>query len=84
FTSEALKDQTVLALARKVVPVPYSSYNWTSNLPLRQWGTHPLLEVADIDFHRGNLIQVDVVFLHQLDRRMDVGVSVPDGRPIFV
>jgi 2-methylcitrate dehydratase PrpD len=33
FTSEALKDQTVLALARKVVPVPDSSYNWTSKLP---------------------------------------------------
>ncbi len=33
FTSEALKDPTVLALARKVVPVPDSSYNWTSKLP---------------------------------------------------
>jgi 2-methylcitrate dehydratase PrpD len=33
FTSDALKDPTVLALARKVVPVPDSSFNWTSKLP---------------------------------------------------
>ena len=33
FTSAALKDPAVLALARKVVPVPDSSYNWTSKLP---------------------------------------------------
>lgn len=33
FTGEALKDRTVLALARKVLPVPDSSYNWTSKLP---------------------------------------------------
>ena len=33
FTSDALKDETVLALARKVVPVPDSSYNWTAKLP---------------------------------------------------
>ena len=33
FTSEALKDPVVLRLARKVIPVPDSSYNWTSKLP---------------------------------------------------
>jgi 2-methylcitrate dehydratase PrpD len=33
FTSEALKDPVVLSLARKVIPVPDSSYNWTSKLP---------------------------------------------------
>jgi len=33
FTSEALKDRAVLTLARKVVPVPDTSYNWTSKLP---------------------------------------------------
>ena len=33
FTSAALKDPVVLALARKVEPVPDSAYNWTSKLP---------------------------------------------------
>lgn len=33
FTSEALKDPAVLALSLKVIPVPDSSYNWTSKLP---------------------------------------------------
>jgi 2-methylcitrate dehydratase PrpD len=33
FTIDALKDPTVLALARKVVPIPDSSFNWTSKLP---------------------------------------------------
>jgi 2-methylcitrate dehydratase PrpD len=33
FSSDALKDPAVLALARKVVPVPDSSFNWTSKLP---------------------------------------------------
>lgn len=33
FTSEALKDEAVLELARKVVPVPDSNFNWTSKLP---------------------------------------------------
>jgi 2-methylcitrate dehydratase PrpD len=33
FTIDALKDPTVLALARKVMPIPDSSFNWTSKLP---------------------------------------------------
>ncbi len=33
FTSVALEDKAVLDLARKVVPVPDSSFNWTSKLP---------------------------------------------------
>ncbi|WP_061934715.1 MmgE/PrpD family protein [Aureimonas sp. AU22] len=33
FSTEALKDPVVLALARKVVPVPDSSYDWTAKLP---------------------------------------------------
>lgn len=33
FTSEALNDKAVLQLARKVVPVPDSSFNWTAKLP---------------------------------------------------
>jgi 2-methylcitrate dehydratase PrpD len=33
FTSDALKDPAILALAQKVVPVPDSSFNWTSKLP---------------------------------------------------
>jgi 2-methylcitrate dehydratase PrpD len=33
FSGDALKDPVVLALARKVVPVPDSSFNWTSKLP---------------------------------------------------
>ena len=33
FSSEALKDPQVLALAKKVVPIPDASFNWTSKLP---------------------------------------------------
>ena len=33
FSSEALRDERILALARKVVPVPDASFNWTLKLP---------------------------------------------------